>query len=136
MWARLHTFTLRCPQGCAQRGCRGLPPARYRSPSVPGGTIGAPPGVTSEISAGAPYSSINAAAQTRRRAQPRRSRPIYGYSPLRPYNLPCETRRGGMAERTNALVLKTRGRKTPEGSNPSTPAPAQCAANVKFVKNC
>ena len=27
-----------------------------------------------------------------------------------------------MAERTNALVLKTRGRKTPEGSNPSAPA--------------
>jgi hypothetical protein len=29
---------------------------------------------------------------------------------------------GGMAERTNALVLKTRGGKTPEGSNPSAPA--------------
>ena len=29
---------------------------------------------------------------------------------------------GGMAERTNALVLKTRGAKTPEGSNPSAPA--------------
>ena len=27
-----------------------------------------------------------------------------------------------MAERTNALVLKTRGGKTPEGSNPSAPA--------------
>ena len=27
-----------------------------------------------------------------------------------------------MAERTNALVLKTRGAKTPEGSNPSAPA--------------
>jgi hypothetical protein len=30
--------------------------------------------------------------------------------------------RGGMAERPNALVLKTRGAKTPEGSNPSAPA--------------
>ena len=29
---------------------------------------------------------------------------------------------GGMAERPNALVLKTRGAKTPEGSNPSAPA--------------
>ena len=27
-----------------------------------------------------------------------------------------------MAEWTNALVLKTRGAKTPEGSNPSAPA--------------
>jgi hypothetical protein len=27
-----------------------------------------------------------------------------------------------MAERTNALVLKTRGGRTPEGSNPSAPA--------------
>jgi hypothetical protein len=29
---------------------------------------------------------------------------------------------GGMAERTNALVLKTRGGKTPVGSNPTSPA--------------
>ncbi len=29
---------------------------------------------------------------------------------------------GGVAERTNALVLKTRGGETPEGSNPSAPA--------------
>jgi hypothetical protein len=35
----------------------------YRSPSVPGGTIGTLPGVMSEISAGAPYSSINSAAR-------------------------------------------------------------------------
>ena len=32
-----------------------------------------------------------------------------------------------MAERTNALVLKTRGAKTPEGSNPSAPVPGQNA---------
>src|SRR5918998_6305789 len=36
---------------------------RYRSSSTPGGTIGTLPGVTSEISAGAPYSSINSAAR-------------------------------------------------------------------------
>jgi hypothetical protein len=48
-----------------------------------------------------------------------------------------KTHRGGMAERTNALVLKTRGGKTPEGSNPSTPAPAgQCAVGSNIVKNC
>ena len=29
---------------------------------------------------------------------------------------------GGMAERTNALVLKTSGGKTPVGSNPTSPA--------------
>ena len=31
---------------------------------------------------------------------------------------------GGMAERPNALVLKTRGAKTPVGSNPTAPARA------------
>ncbi len=30
---------------------------------------------------------------------------------------------GGMAERTNALVLKTSGGQTPVGSNPTLPAP-------------
>ena len=43
---------------------------------------------------------------------------------------------GGMAERPNALVLKTRGVKTPEGSNPSAPASRPyCAILVNFVKN-
>jgi hypothetical protein len=37
---------------------------RYRSSSIPGGTIGTLPGVTSEISAGAPYFSINSAARS------------------------------------------------------------------------
>lgn len=45
---------------------------------------------------------------------------------------------GGMAERTNALVLKTRGAKTPEGSNPSAPATrpnAQSSLNLlKIIK--
>jgi hypothetical protein len=36
-----------------------------------------------------------------------------------------------MAERTNALVLKTRGAKTPEGSNPSAPA----APNKQSILN-
>jgi hypothetical protein len=47
-------------------------------------------------------------------------------------------RRGGMAERTNALVLKTRGGKTPEGSNPSAPAfspvPSQEAPALILLK--
>ena len=46
-----------------------------------------------------------------------------------------------MAERTNALVLKTRGGKTPEGSNPSAPAFGTVASGsrsleAKSVKNC
>src|SRR5918995_2087814 len=36
-----------------------------------------------------------------------------------------------MAERTNALVLKTRGGKTPVGSNPTTPAP-RLSCNTDF----
>lgn len=44
-----------------------------------------------------------------------------------------------MAERTNALVLKTRGGKAPEGSNPSAPAPQTSSRNdrpnVELVKN-
>ncbi len=40
----------------------------------------------------------------------------------RSYNPREEDLLGGMAERTNALVLKTRGGKTPVGSNPTTPA--------------
>ena len=44
--------------------------------------------------------------------------------------------RGGMAERTNALVLKTRGAKTPEGSNPSAPAPGTNARySLNLLKN-
>ena len=42
------------------------------------------------------------------------------------------TQHGGMAERTNALVLKTRGAKTPEGSNPSAPAPGP---NARYSLN-
>ena len=48
------------------------------------------------------------------------------------------TGHGGMAERPNALVLKTRGAKTPEGSNPSAPAPggnARSSLNLlKIIK--
>ena len=48
------------------------------------------------------------------------------------------TKHGGMAERPNALVLKTRGAKTPEGSNPSAPAAhpnAQSSLNLlKIIK--
>ena len=47
---------------------------------------------------------------------------------------PVNTRRGGMAERTNALVLKTRGRKTPEGSNPSTPARSNRPLTLNLLK--
>src|SRR5918997_3353110 len=48
-----------------------------------------------------------------------------------------------MAERTNALVLKTRGGNTPVGSNPTTPAPVRavylfqrsfCGNLLKIVK--
>jgi hypothetical protein len=39
-----------------------------------------------------------------------------------------------MAEWTNALVLKTRGRKTPVGSNPTTPAPNQGDPILNFLK--
>jgi hypothetical protein len=38
------------------------------------------------------------------------------YNPTRKTTSP-----GGVAERTNALVLKTRGGKTPVGSNPTAP---------------
>jgi pentapeptide MXKDX repeat protein len=42
---------------------------------------------------------------------------------------------GGMAERTNALVLKTRGAKTPVGSNPTAPAtPANAAERLNLLK--
>ena len=39
-----------------------------------------------------------------------------------------------MAERKNALVLKTRGGKTPEGSNPSAPAPSDEKSMLKKIK--
>jgi hypothetical protein len=39
-----------------------------------------------------------------------------------------------MAERTNALVLKTRGGRTPEGSNPSAPAfPPSARAGDRLI---
>ena len=61
----------------------------------------------------------------------------------RSYNPREEDLLGGMAERTNALVLKTRGGETPVGSNPTSPAyPPDALAsdpnrpNIKSIKNC
>jgi hypothetical protein len=58
----------------------------------------------------------------------------------RSYNPREEDLLGGMAERTNALVLKTRGGETPVGSNPTTPALENCVGvlpisnSLKIVK--
>src|SRR5215212_5159365 len=69
------------------------------------------------------------------------ARPDDGCSVPRSYNLRHKSVGGGMAERTNALVLKTRGGRTPEGSNPSAPAfgtgaPYRRSFDANSVKNC